>query len=266
MGGGDFGKLSDLLETAQKHSTTVGKVWLTVLFVFRIFVLVTAAKEVWGDEQSNFLCDTNQPGCQLVCYDKTFPISHVRFWVMQIIFVSTPTLIYLGLALHKKRINEKKEIKKSNQSINKKKKKSKRDQDQSINENNQGDSTTEDLKSKSKKEEVQELPLEGGVLKAYVFNIIFKILFEVAFLVAHYFLYGFGLDPMYSCERWPCLTKVLCYVSRPTEKTVFIIFMLVTALVSLLLNVVEGFHLLCKKAKQQKKSIQGNRNEKDGVV
>uniref|UniRef100_A0A3Q2DFC5 Gap junction alpha-3 protein-like n=1 Tax=Cyprinodon variegatus TaxID=28743 RepID=A0A3Q2DFC5_CYPVA len=240
MGGGDFGKLSDLLETAQKHSTTVGKVWLTVLFVFRIFVLVTAAKEVWGDEQSNFLCDTNQPGCQLVCYDKTFPISHVRFWVMQIIFVSTPTLIYLGLALHKKH--------------------------QSINENNQGDSTTEDLKSKSKKEEVQELPLEGGVLKAYVFNIIFKILFEVAFLVAHYFLYGFGLDPMYSCERWPCLTKVLCYVSRPTEKTVFIIFMLVTALVSLLLNVVEGFHLLCKKAKQQKKSIQGNRNEKDGVV
>uniref|UniRef100_A0A3Q3D873 Connexin 39.9 n=1 Tax=Hippocampus comes TaxID=109280 RepID=A0A3Q3D873_HIPCM len=104
---GDWNLLGKLLESAQEHSTVVGKVWLTVLFIFRILVLGSAAEKVWGDEQSGFTCDTKQPGCQNVCYDKTFPISHIRFWVMQIIFVSTPTLIYLGHILHLVRMEEK---------------------------------------------------------------------------------------------------------------------------------------------------------------
>jgi len=83
------------------------QVWLTVLFIFRILVLGTAAEEVWGDEQSDFTCNTQQPGCENVCYDEAFPISHIRFWVLQIIFVSTPTLIYLGHVLHIVRMEEK---------------------------------------------------------------------------------------------------------------------------------------------------------------
>uniref|UniRef100_A0A3P8SCY4 Connexin 39.9 n=1 Tax=Amphiprion percula TaxID=161767 RepID=A0A3P8SCY4_AMPPE len=103
----DWNLLGKLLESAQEHSTVVGKVWLTVVFIFRILVLGAAAEKVWGDEQSGFTCDTKQPGCQNVCYDKTFPISHIRFWVMQIIFVSTPTLIYLGHIIHLVRMEEK---------------------------------------------------------------------------------------------------------------------------------------------------------------
>uniref|UniRef100_A0AAV2MJM6 Connexin N-terminal domain-containing protein n=1 Tax=Knipowitschia caucasica TaxID=637954 RepID=A0AAV2MJM6_KNICA len=66
-----------------------------------------ATEKVWGDEMSGFTCDTKQPGCQNVCYDYTFPISHIRFWVLQIIFVSTPTLVYLGHILHLVRMEEK---------------------------------------------------------------------------------------------------------------------------------------------------------------
>ena len=84
---GDWSFLGRLLENAQEHSTVIGKVWLTVLFIFRILVLGAAAEEVWGDEQSDFTCNTQQPGCENVCYDRAFPISHVRFWVLQIIFV-----------------------------------------------------------------------------------------------------------------------------------------------------------------------------------
>lgn len=36
---GDWSFLGRLLENAQEHSTVVGKVWLTVLFIFRILVL-----------------------------------------------------------------------------------------------------------------------------------------------------------------------------------------------------------------------------------
>lgn len=60
------------------------QVWLTILFIFRILVLGTAAESSWGDEQEDFDCDTEQPGCENVCYDRAFPIAHIRYWVIYI--------------------------------------------------------------------------------------------------------------------------------------------------------------------------------------
>lgn len=232
---GDWNLLGKLLESAQEHSTVVGKVWLTVLFIFRILVLGTAAEKVWGDEQSGFTCDTKQPGCQNVCYDKTFPISHIRFWVMQIIFVSTPTLIYLGHILHLVRMEEKEKQKEKDLEA-------------------QSEKQQQLLGNKPKKAPIKDnqghVRLQGALLRTYVFNIIFKTLFEVAFIVAQYFLYGFELKPMYTCDRWPCPNVVNCYISRPTEKTIFILFMLAVACISLLLNLVEIYHLGFTKCHQ----------------
>ncbi|XP_034033348.1 connexin 39.9 [Thalassophryne amazonica] len=232
---GDWSSLGKLLESAQEHSTVVGKVWLTVLFIFRILVLGTAAEKVWGDEQSGFTCDTKQPGCQNVCYDATFPISHIRFWVMQIIFVSTPTLIYLGHILHLVRMEEKEREKEKELAL-------------------QNEKQQHLLGNKGTKSPVKDsqghVRLHGALLRTYVFNIIFKTMFEVAFIVAQYFLYGFELKPMYTCDRWPCPNTVNCYISRPTEKTIFILFMLVVASISLLLNLVEMYHLGFKRCKQ----------------
>lgn len=232
---GDWNSLGKLLESAQEHSTVVGKVWLTVLFIFRILVLGTAAEKVWGDEQSGFTCDTKQPGCQNVCYDKTFPISHIRFWVMQIIFVSTPTLIYLGHILHLVRMEEKEKQKLK---------------ELTAQNENQPPLQSNKAKKASVKDNQGHVRLQGALLRTYVFNIIFKTLFEVAFIVAQYFLYGFELKPMYTCDRWPCPNMVNCYISRPTEKTVFILFMLGVACLSLLLNLVEMYHLGFTKCHQ----------------
>ncbi|OBS73994.1 hypothetical protein A6R68_15467 [Neotoma lepida] len=60
-------------------------------------ILVVAAQEVWGDEQEDFVCNTLQPGCKNVCYDHFFPVSHIRLWALQLIFVSTPALL---VAMH----------------------------------------------------------------------------------------------------------------------------------------------------------------------
>uniref|UniRef100_A0A3B3ZUR8 Gap junction protein n=1 Tax=Periophthalmus magnuspinnatus TaxID=409849 RepID=A0A3B3ZUR8_9GOBI len=204
--------LGRLLENAQEHSTVIGKVWLTVLFIFRILVLGAAAEDVWGDEQSDFTCNTQQPGCENVCYDQAFPISHLRFWVLQIVFVSTPTLIYLGHVLHLVRLEE-------------------------------------DHRERGE-DEHGTIRLRGALLRTYVFNIIFKTIFEVGFVLGQYFLYGFKLKPLYKCARWPCPNTVDCFISRPTEKTIFIVFMLVVACVSLLLNLLEIYHLGWKKLKQ----------------
>lgn len=105
----DWSLLGNFLEEVQEHSTSIGKVWLTILFIFRILVLGTAAESSWGDEQEDFDCDTEQPGCENVCYDQAFPIAHIRYWVLQIVFVSTPSLIYMGHAMHIVRREEKEE-------------------------------------------------------------------------------------------------------------------------------------------------------------
>ena len=243
---GDWSFLGRLLENAQEHSTVIGKVWLTVLFIFRILVLGAAAEEVWGDEQSDFTCNTQQPGCENVCYDEAFPISHIRFWVLQIIFVSTPTLIYLGHVLHIVRMEEKRKEKEEEM-----RKANRFQEEKELLYRNGGDAGGGGKKEKPPiRDEHGKIRIRGALLRTYVFNIIFKTLFEVGFILGQYFLYGFQLRPLYKCARWPCPNTVDCFISRPTEKTIFIIFMLVVACVSLLLNLLEIYHLGWKKVKQ----------------
>ncbi|XP_040903997.1 gap junction alpha-3 protein-like [Toxotes jaculatrix] len=236
---GDWNLLGKLLEKAQEHSTVVGKVWLTVLFIFRILILSAATEKVWGDEQSGFTCDTKQPGCENVCYDFTFPISHVRFWVLQIIFVSTPTLIYLGHILHLVRMEEKQKDKEKD-----------KERQHAHHSDKQALIVGSHHKKPLVRDEKGRVRLQGELLRTYVFNVIFKTLFEVGFIVAQYLLYGFELKPMYTCDRPPCPNVVNCYISRPTEKTIFIIFMLGVASVSLFLNLIEVYHLGFTKCRQ----------------
>ncbi|MBS2599928.1 hypothetical protein KFY57_27880, partial [Salmonella enterica subsp. enterica serovar Typhimurium] len=60
----NWGQLHLILGGVNRHSTSIGKIWLSVIFVFRIMILVLAAESVWGDEQSDFICNTLQPGCK----------------------------------------------------------------------------------------------------------------------------------------------------------------------------------------------------------
>ncbi|XP_062858514.1 gap junction protein, alpha 12.1 [Trichomycterus rosablanca] len=221
---GEWGILSKLLDKVQSHSTVIGKVWMTVLFVFRIMVLGAGAEKVWGDEQSKMVCNTKQPGCTNVCYDQAFPISHIRFWTMQIIFVSTPTLMYLGHVLHI--VHKEKKIR----------------QHQAEHQGGKQPKYTNDR---------GRVEIKGDLLASYITSVIFKILLEAAFIVGQYYLYGFVMVPEIRCTRYPCPHTVECFMSRPTEKTVFIIFMLVVSCVSLMLNVIEVIYLICQRSKKQ---------------
>ncbi|XP_051953919.1 gap junction Cx32.2 protein-like [Xyrauchen texanus] len=218
---GEWGFLSKLLDKVQSHSTVIGKVWLTVLFVFRIMVLGAGAEKVWSDEQSKMVCNTKQPGCKNVCYDHTFPISHIRFWVLQIIFVSTPTLLYFGHVLHV--LHKEKKLQKLAESHHPK--------------------YTDDH---------GKIIIKGKLLGSYLTSLIFKILLEAAFIVGQYYIYGFVMIAKIECSQSPCPYTVECFMSRPTEKTIFIIFMLVVACVSLLLNVIEMLYLICRRSKRHR--------------
>ncbi|XP_053561865.1 gap junction alpha-5 protein [Bombina bombina] len=247
---GDWTFLGEFLEEVQKHSTVVGKVWLTILFIFRMLVLGTAAESSWGDEQSDFMCDTTQPGCENVCYDKAFPISHIRYWVLQIIFVSTPSLLYMGHAMHTVRMEEKKKHKeeeaKAKQNIN------------SDSSYHQQDVAVEKVELQYRDELSGRIRLQGNLLYTYVFSVLIRTVLEVAFIVGQYMLYGIFLDTLYTCHRPPCPHPVNCYVSRPTEKNVFIVFMLAVAGLSLFLSLVELYYLIWKKIKEKMSSSSHN--------
>ncbi|XP_054617421.1 gap junction protein, alpha 11 [Dunckerocampus dactyliophorus] len=232
---GEWDLLGRLLDKVQSHSTVIGKVWLTVLFVFRILVLSTGAEKVWGDEQADFVCNTKQPGCENVCYDFAFPISHVRFWALQIIAVATPTLLYLGYVLHVIHIEKK---------VKERMKKQAELDDQAMLFLRRSYKIPKYTKSSGK------VNIRGRLLRSYILHLVAKIGLEVLFIVGQYFLYGFTLDPRYVCSRSPCPHQVDCFLSRPTEKSVIIWFMLAAALLSLALSVLELLYLCGKAAKE----------------
>ncbi|XP_036394450.1 gap junction protein alpha 9a [Megalops cyprinoides] len=239
---GDWNFLGGILEEVHIHSTMVGKIWLTILFIFRMLVLGVAAEDVWNDEQSDFICNTEQPGCRNVCYDRAFPISLIRYWVLQVIFVSSPSLVYMGHALYRLRALEKERQRKKAQlrreleaveldlaEVRRRLERELRQLDQS---------------------KLNKAPLRGSLLRTYVAHIVTRSAVEVGFMAGQYLLYGLHLDPLYKCEREPCPNVVDCFVSRPTEKSVFMVFMQCIAAVSLFLNILEILHLGYKKLKK----------------
>ncbi|XP_012667829.1 gap junction alpha-4 protein-like [Otolemur garnettii] len=228
MGAWDY--LLYLLNEVKKNSNVVGKIWLTVLFIFRIFILQVAGKSVWGDERSDFNCNTAQPGCTNVCYDQAFPISHIRYWVLQFLFVSTPTLVYLGHILY---LSPKKE------------------QQQQKEREQQEPQVEEALVPKD-----GCLRIPGALTRTYVATVLCKSMLEAGFLYGQWRLYGWTMEPVFVCQRAPCPYLVECFVSRPTEKTIFMIFMLVIGLISLVLNLLELVHLLRLCFSQERKARQ----------
>lgn len=245
MSRGDWSFLENLLEEGQEYSTGIGRVWLTVLFLFRMLVLGASAESAWDDEQANFVCNTHQPGCTNVCYDKAFPISHFRYFVLQVIFVSTPTIFYFGYVALRVR-KSKKDAKEGSDGGQRGGMVKETDSNSAAKDNSEEKKLEEVRTSRKADKEHPEAPkLKGRLLCAYALSILLKVLLEVGFMAGLYFLYnGFHIAAKFECHRNPCPHTVDCFVSRPTEKTIFVLYTQVISGVSLLLNLLELLHLL----------------------
>lgn len=253
MSRADWSFLEHLLEEGQEYSTGIGRVWLTVLFLFRMLVLGTAAESAWDDEQADFVCNTQQPGCTAVCYDKAFPISHFRYFVLQVIFVSTPTIFYFGYVALRFGNGTTKGEDKDKRQAEERCKGSKRGEiviEEDNNDVTKDNAEEKDRKDGEKGRKSDKVPseapkLKGRLLCAYALSILLKVLLEAGFIAGLWFLYdGFFIAAKFECKRLPCPHTVDCFVSRPTEKTIFTIYTQVIAAISLLLNVVELLHLI----------------------
>ncbi|XP_069838693.1 gap junction gamma-1 protein-like [Dendropsophus ebraccatus] len=249
--------LTRLLEEINNHSTFVGKVWLTVLIIFRIVLTAVGGESIYYDEQSKFVCNTQQPGCENVCYDAFAPLSHVRFWVFQIILITTPSIMYLGFAMHRIARRPEEYQRQLEKSRSKRKKKApvihrgaKRDYEEAEDDNEEDPMICEVVEpekdvvdSNQKKHDGRRRIKQDGLMKVYVLQLLFRSALEVGFLLGQYVLYGFEVIPSYVCTRSPCPHTVDCFVSRPTEKTIFLLIMYAVSALCLLLNLCELFHL-----------------------
>ncbi|XP_034564389.1 gap junction gamma-1 protein-like [Notolabrus celidotus] len=260
--------LTRLLEEIHNHSTFVGKIWLTVLIVFRIVLTAVGGESIYYDEQSKFVCNSGQPGCENVCYDAFAPLSHVRFWVFQIILVATPSLMYLGYAVNKitraeeqtggvgaggysRRKSKKHYLSGRRQHRGIEEAEDDQEEDPMIyemaEESDGGGAAKENsgegqVKVKVRHDGRQRIKADG-LMRIYVLQLLARSLLEVAFLCGQYALYGFAVPASYVCSDLPCPHSVDCFVSRPTEKTIFLLIMYTVSLLCLALNIWEMLHL-----------------------
>uniref|UniRef100_A0A672JUE3 Gap junction protein n=1 Tax=Salarias fasciatus TaxID=181472 RepID=A0A672JUE3_SALFA len=173
-------------------SSVAGKAWWVLMLALRSLLLLLAGFTLFSDEQQRFVCNTIQPGCSNVCFDVFAPVSVLRLWFFQLVFLSLPHFVFATYVVHK----------------------------------------------------VLEvsLPRDWGLPRfycAYFLVVILRILLEAIFTAGQFFLIGSSVPKSFFCYEAPCTSGVECYVSRPTEKTFMINFMLGVACLSILLSLVD---------------------------
>ncbi|XP_027557132.1 gap junction beta-5 protein-like [Neopelma chrysocephalum] len=207
-----------LLSGVNKYSTAFGRIWLSLVFIFRLLVYVVAAERVWSDDHKDFDCNTLQPGCTNVCFDHFFPVSHIRLWALQLILVTCPSLLVIMHVAYREAKAQR--LRKAG-----------------------GDGSRRLFTDPGKK--------RGGLWWTYLLSLIFKAGVDVTFLYIFHRLYrNYTLPRRVMCELPPCPNVVDCFISRPTEKTIFTLFMVVTACVCVVLSLVEAAYLIGKRCRE----------------
>ncbi|XP_030701921.1 gap junction gamma-3 protein [Globicephala melas] len=188
--------LRRLVVEESRHSTPVGRLLLPVLLGFRLMLLAASGTGVYGDEQSEFVCHTQQLGCKAACYDAFHPLSPLRFWAFQVTLVAVPSALYMGFILYHViwHWEESEKVKKEE----------------------------ETLIRQGKKSRDALGPGSPRVIWAYVAQLGVRLALEGAALGGQYHLYGFKMPSSFACRREPCLGSISCNLSRPSEKTIFL--------------------------------------------
>ncbi|KYO48038.1 gap junction beta-4 protein [Alligator mississippiensis] len=215
----NWSSLQDLLSGVNKYSTALGRIWLSVVFVFRFLVYVVAAEQVWADDQRDFECNTLQPGCTNVCYDHFFPISHIRLWALQLIFVTCPSLLVTMHVAYREGRKQKRR------------------------KTGAGKNSQQLHLNPGKK--------RGGLWWTYLLSLVFKASTDAAFLYIFHRLYtNFDMPRVMECSVPPCPHVVDCFIARPTEKKLFTYFMVATATLCIVLNLCEISYLVAKRCRE----------------
>ncbi|XP_070775812.1 gap junction delta-4 protein-like [Enoplosus armatus] len=220
---------TDLLFITISHNVSfMGKTWWMLMLVLRLLVLLLAGFTLFGDEQERFICNTIQPGCSNVCFDVFSPVSVFRLWLFHLILLCLPHVLFATYVMHKVL--------------------SYPFSGGLYGDRSRGGSpfTLENLSYSRElslhKPPLHDLPREWQAPRfycAYFLVVILRILLEVVFGAGQFFLFGLSIPKSFLCYEAPCTSGVECYISRPTEKSLMLNFMLGVASLSILISLVD---------------------------
>jgi len=200
-------------EAILKYSTPIGYISHAVLFFGR-FCTVNLLNTLHSDDLREWKCDTAQPGCNQICNNRFSPMSHVRFFNLQIIILTFPRLgFYFCSFWEEATVNEKvKEEKNAKDTYDKAKKKydddfKKYEQELKKDENAKlikpvepkrpsASLTTTSPKKKKKVQlvtaaKVNEIVWTRKIARLYVVHLLFQLIFEISCLWLLNFLQQF---------------------------------------------------------------------------
>ncbi|XP_004691139.1 PREDICTED: gap junction delta-4 protein [Condylura cristata] len=209
--------LGFLIVTLNCNVTFVGKIWLIFMILLRMGVIILAGSPIYQDEQERFVCNTLQPGCSNVCYDIFSPVSHLRFWLIQSVSTLLPSAVFSVYVLHRGAVL-------------------------AAHGSCGPDSSpgAHDLTAGNRR---CSQPCRGrshllmpDFSSGYIVHLFLRTLMEAAFGTLQYLLFGFLVPKRFSCTHAPCTSVVDCYISRPTEKSIMMLFIWAVSALSLLLS------------------------------
>ncbi|KAM9673599.1 gap junction delta-4 protein [Trichechus inunguis] len=218
--------LGFLIITLNYNVTIVGKIWLIFMTLLRMMVIILAGYPIYQDEQERFVCNTLQPGCSNVCYDIFSPVSHFRFWLIQSLSVFLPYAVFSVYVLHKGAMHAAVGRCRS---------------DGRQGSHDPSDLTTAERHRPRPSREGHSLDIPD-YSSGYIAHLFLRTLIEAAFGALHYLLFGFMVPKRFSCSHSPCTSVVDCYISRPTEKSIMMLFIWGVSALSFLLSVAD---LMC---------------------
>ncbi|CAG5108066.1 Oidioi.mRNA.OKI2018_I69.chr1.g3620.t1.cds [Oikopleura dioica] len=274
--------LTDATEKIIKYTTPFGYAWLIVLFIFRLLAVEAIGEPIYDgytteNDAQDFKCITEQPGCRPICFNRFHPISHSRLWEMQILFISIPIFLFLGITLSVQEKNSKikREIAEVELEIGKNRRYLSNDYYRKRKEELSGYVSVSQFNYiTGDSEEVIWNPI---VISCYYIFSVIKLGLEVFFIYNIYILQrittnadlkiGFemeeqaqltfsevwhiprtwlctvGQEPFSACSQDPI---VKCFVPRAYEKTIFLHYCLAMQVISVVLIVCDLIYMIVK--------------------
>ncbi|GAB1301433.1 Gap junction delta-4 protein [Apodemus speciosus] len=92
---------------------------------------------------------------------------------------------------------------------------------------------------------------------AYLVHLLLRMLLEAGLAFLHYFLFGFSVPAHVSCSQVPCSGAVDCYVSRPTEKSLLMLFFWAVNALSFLLSLADLLWSLPRRTLRTRQWVKG---------
>ncbi|KAM8838417.1 gap junction delta-4 protein-like [Synchiropus picturatus] len=215
---------ADLLFITLNHSVSfTGKAWWMLMLVVRLLVLLLAGSTLFSDEQERFICNTIQPGCSNVCFDVFAPVSVFRLWLFHLILLCLPHVMFASYVAHKILSYRHCGAVYFHDQL-------------------RGGSPLALETGSSRELSLSKAAPEWGVPRffcAYLLVVVVRILLELVFGAGQFFLFGLSLPKSFLCYEAPCTSGVECYISRRTEKTLMLYFMLGVTATSVLLSLLD---------------------------